>query len=75
MQEIETVETHCKFKDCVHRGMLSGKVPFCGYILNTEQSRGCDISKCDKCKKSRGRKPEIDKTASIRWMIIEEDQW
>lgn len=49
MEVIETVEEHCKHKDCVYRLILDSRLtPFCGYILIEERSRNCKISECDK---------------------------
>ncbi len=45
----ETVKEHCKHKDCVYRGVLSG-TPTCDYIFREGHSRGCSISECNKYK-------------------------
>ena len=46
---IETVAKHCKHKDCIYRGTLSG-TPICDYIFRERHSRGCSISQCNKYK-------------------------
>lgn len=48
MNEVETVKTHCKHKNCSYRKLLDSWLPYCDYIGATGRSRGCPISKCDK---------------------------
>lgn len=47
---IETVNEHCKHKDCSYRKALShGRwTYYCDYIGATGHSRNCPISECDK---------------------------
>ena len=45
---IETVNKHCKHKDCSYRKLLGQWTEYCDYIGATGHSRGCKISECDK---------------------------
>ena len=47
---IETVNKHCKHKDCSYRKVLQVGcwTEYCDYIGATGHSRGCKISECDK---------------------------
>ena len=53
MQEVETVDEHCKHKDCVYRMYLCGGcgTEFCNYSVMEYQPRGCKISECTKYRK------------------------
>lgn len=54
MKVIETVDEHCKHKDCVFRGHLShvkNSTACCDYLYLTGKRRGCKISECDKYRK------------------------
>lgn len=49
MEVIETVEKHCKHKDCVYRmNLYHNGLPFCNYCVMEEQLRGCKISECNR---------------------------
>ena len=48
---IETVDEHCKHKDCKYRGTIMGLgfgTQWCMYFYITNKLRGCAISECDK---------------------------
>lgn len=46
--DIETVNKHCKHKDCRYRQHVAFLGECCLYMLYTGNSRSCDISECDK---------------------------
>ena len=49
MQDIETVDEHCKHKDCIYRFRLTTySCDFCNYCVVTGEARRCPISQCDK---------------------------
>lgn len=57
-KEQETVEKHCKHKDCKYRSRVSN-YPCCDYILAIGEPRGCAISKCDKYESGKREKAMI----------------
>lgn len=69
---IETVDVHCKHKDCVYRTRLSLSGDCCGYMLYTDMPRGCKISECDKYRK--GRKIPTTKGDLYTWTVEEDDK-
>lgn len=47
MEVIETVEEHCKHKDCVYRLTFdTNGTPYCNYCVMEQMVRGCKISEC-----------------------------
>ena len=43
----ETVTENCMHEDCKYRTTFN-RMPCCGYMLITNEPRGCKISECDK---------------------------
>lgn len=48
--DIETVNKHCKHKDCRYRGRFSFVDEACFYMYYTGVPRGCPISECNRYK-------------------------
>lgn len=65
MQVIETVDEHCKHKDCIYRFRFD-RCDFCNYIVVEGKPRGCSISECDKYVKGR-KEPKM--TENGLWFI------
>lgn len=63
---IETVEVHCKHKDCIYRGILSW-TPYCNYIGIEKEPRGCKISQCDRYKPGKKIQPRMHKNYELDW--------
>lgn len=54
----ETVDKHCKHKDCKYRGWVGG-CRSCDYLLITGKLRDCNISECDKYESGKREKVMI----------------
>lgn len=68
MQEVETVDAHCKHPDCGYRCHLEGQSYYCGYCLIEKHSRGCKISECDKYTSNRKK---VTMTEDGLWFVWE----
>lgn len=69
-EEIETVEKHCRHKDCVYRyTIMSGMIPICYYAVVEGHVRGCSISKCDKYTAGERKAPKMDEQNYIYWEL------
>lgn len=65
MANIETVEEHCKHKDCSYRKHSPVIGDYCDYIGAHQESRRCRISKCDKYTTEKVYFPKDDWTKRL----------
>lgn len=65
---IETVDTHCKYIDCIYRKSFdaSGR-ECCMYAALEHQVRGSKISECTRYTPGRKIKPRMRVTTEIEW--------
>ena len=55
MEFIETVEEHCKHRDCAYRMKFMHHMDMCGYLTIEGHPRECSISECDKYRRGKLR--------------------
>ena len=72
MEIIETVDEHCKHKDCIYRCRLNFyRTDYCNYSVMVGKPRGCSISECDKYKQGRMKVTMTD--AGLWWFVVEDE--
>lgn len=66
---IETVDEHCKHKDCVYRMYLYGgeTTEFCNYCAMEYEPRRCKISECTRYRK--GERKKVMTEIGLWWEI------
>lgn len=73
MDVIETVNEHCKHKDCKYRMMFDPTSDYCAYCVIEKELRGCPISECNRYKRG-GKRVTIDGyTLHYKWIMTDED--